>query len=85
MLLAGDGPSTAAAPAAPVQASAPRHSILESSIVNRCYGSSPTAKAAPMSWASAISQKQGGANKVEALKVDNSPTYVPETSLPSST
>lgn len=98
MLLAGNGPSTAGAaesPAAPVQASAPWHSILESSVVNHPYGSSPTAKASPisvsqpMSWASAISQKQGGvhvsANRVEPLKVASSPTSVPATVLPSST
>lgn len=98
MLLAGNEPPTAgaaAAPAAPVQASAaPRHSILESSVVNHPYRSSPAAKAAPisvsqpMSWAGAITTKQGGvfvpSNKVEPLKAANSPASLSTTFLPSS-
>nr|ATB56304.1 TIFY6B [Salvia miltiorrhiza] len=78
MLLAGNGPpvaSSAPAPAAPVQASAPRPSILESYVVNHPYGGgashrlSPAAKATggvsqSMGWAGAISEmnasKQGG-------------------------
>lgn len=99
MLLAGNEPPTAgaaAAPAAPVQASAaaPRHSILESSVVNHPYRSSPAAKAAPisvsqpMSWAGAITTEQGGvfvlSNKVELLKAANSPASLSTTFLPSS-
>lgn len=77
MLLAGNGPPTAPSVpphAAPLQASAPRPSILESFAVNHPYGgtscrSSPAAKApisVPQSigWAGAISDmnasKQGG-------------------------
>lgn len=107
MLLAGNGPPTtsnATAPAAPVQISTPRPSILESFVVNHPYGStthrsSPAAKTSisltqSIGWPGAISSeltasKQGGilvsSNKVEPMKIVNSPGPVSAMFLPSST